>query len=64
MKFLNTAIGSWIKVYLAEIGVLIIAEKTVIGLDWRLIASAALVATLPVLINALNPADKRYGRTK
>ncbi len=64
MKFLNTAAASWLKVYLAEIGVLIIAEDTVLGLDWKLVASAALVATLPVLINALNPEDKRYGRKK
>lgn len=31
------------------------------GAEWRALAWAALLATIPVLINALNPNDHRYG---
>jgi hypothetical protein len=64
MKFLNTAFGSWLKVFATAALTLIVANGSVKGLDYIHVIDAALISTLPVIINALNPTDKRYGKTK
>jgi len=61
MKFLNTAAGSWLKVFATAVLLLVVATGSVRGLDYWHVLDAALISTLPVIINALNPEDKRYG---
>lgn len=67
-NFLNTAVGSYVKTLLSVILTLVLIElqkgNSVTSIDWTTIANGALISLLPVLINALNPADKRYGRKK
>ena len=64
MKFLNTAAASWLKVFATAVLLLVVANGSVRGLDYWHVLDAALISTLPVIINALNPTDTRYGRTK
>ena len=64
MKFLNTAAGSWLKVFATAVLTLIVANGSVQGLDYWHVLDAALISTLPVIINALNPSDLRYGTKK
>lgn len=64
-KFLNSIIGSWLKVF----AVAVLVEWQLIGADlWALnvdtlkhLANAGLIALLPIVINYLNPSDPRYG---
>lgn len=67
-KFLNTALGSWVKVFIsAVLGQYFIMLNS--GIDifkWDITTVKALilagaVAVLPIVINALNPSDTRYG---
>lgn len=64
-NFLNSVVGSYLKVFLSIALALILAQlqQGVLfsNIDWNLIFNAGLVSFLPVLINALNPKDERYG---
>ena len=65
-NFLNSIVGSWLKVFL----VAVLVEWQVLGADlWALnivtlkhLANAGWIALLPIIINYLNPADPRYGK--
>ena len=59
--FLNTAIGSWLKVYITGVLMFIVANGGIRNIDWITALEATLISTLPVLINYLNPKDTRYG---
>jgi hypothetical protein len=67
-NFLNTALGSYLKVFLSVVLTLVLTQLAsglnVFQLDWGIIANGALVSFLPVVINALNPKYKNYGRKK
>lgn len=68
-KWLSTPVGSWAKVFLAAfIGQLLYAFVhdgiSIFDVNIEMLEKAltsAVVAILPVVINALNPADTRYG---
>lgn len=65
-NFFNTAIGSYVKTFLSVILTLVLTQLasglSVLELDWGVVLNGGLVSFLPVIINALNPKDKRYGR--
>ena len=69
-KWLSTPLGSWAKVFLAAfLGQLLYAflheGVGIFDLNMDMLekaVTAALVAVLPVIINALNPQDTRYGK--
>ena len=60
-NFLNTPIGSWVKVFLATVLVLILNHGNIYDLNWKELANTAVMSAIPVLINYLNPNDPRYG---
>ena len=57
---LKKAGASWLKTFLAA-G---LATYLAVGLDVDAIANAALAATLPSIINWLNPSYERYGKVR
>lgn len=70
-KFLSTPIGSWLKVFVAVILSTWLGELAN-GHDLfvfdivlaKKLVMAAVVSTLPTIINYLNPTDPRYGSNK
>lgn len=68
-KFLNTAYGSWVKVFLTAVLTVYFAELSA-GYDlfsmdilmMKKLSTAGVLSLLPIIINALNPLDKRYGK--
>jgi len=50
--------GTWAKTFVAAA----LATYMAVGLDLEAIANAALAATIPGIINWLNPNYSRYGR--
>lgn len=66
--FLNTAFGSYLKVFVTVILTTYLAMgKDIFDLDAdsiKMLISAGFTSGLPVLINALNPNDPRYGKSK
>lgn len=67
-KFFTTAFGGYIKVFLTSIIGLYIAEGTDLwSLDWEMakkFIGFGVASVLPVIYNALNPQDPRYGNKK
>lgn len=65
-KFFNTMIGSYIKVFLSAMITFYIAEGSdLFSFDIvmaKKMLSVGFGSILPVLYNALNPHDKRYGK--
>jgi len=59
--FLTTIYGSFLKVFLTAIFLFIIKNKGIEGLNIAQLIDSGLVAGLPVIINFINPQDKRYG---
>ena len=57
---LKKAGASWAKTFLAAA----LATYLAVGLDAAAIVNAALAATLPSIINWLNPSYERYGKVK
>lgn len=49
---------SWGRVFLAAVLAQLMAGVT----DWSIILNASIMACLPVIIRALDPLDKTYGR--
>ncbi len=65
-KFLNTALGSYLKVFVPMFSV-VWAKYGVDLFDGsytmcKLIIGVLVGATFPVIVNAVNPEDKRYGK--
>lgn len=58
MNELKLMAGSWAKTFLAAA----LATYLAVGLDLEAIGNAALAATLPSIINYLNPKYERYGK--
>lgn len=61
-NFLNTPVGSWAKVFLATVLVLVLNHGNIYDLNWKELANTAVMSFIPVLINYLNPNDPRYGK--
>lgn len=70
-KFFTTPLGSYVKVFLTAVITMWLAELAT-GVDmWSMdakmlkkLSTAGVIAVLPVLLNALNPNDPRYGKGK
>lgn len=67
-NFLTTPVGSYLKTLLAVVLTLVLTQLAsglnFWQLDWGVVGNGALVSFLPVIINALNPKYKQYGRKK
>lgn len=63
-KFLNTPLASFLNVFVVAILVTIVKSENIYSLDWKNILNAAVLSTIPVIINYLNPSDSRYGINK
>lgn len=57
---LKKAAESWAKTFLATA----LATYLAVGLDIEAIANAAVVSTIPSIINWLNPNYERYGKIR
>ena len=62
MKFLNTMYGSYVKVFLSAVLTMIIAKGNIYLITLEECISAGVISILPIIINYLNPNDKRYGK--
>ena len=62
MKFLNTIYGGWVKIFLTAILTMIISKGDLFAVTLKEVVSAGVLAILPLIINYLNPNDKRYGK--
>lgn len=66
--FLNTAVGSYLKAFLAIFFTLVLTQlasgHSALDLDWGVVLNGALVSFLPMVINFFNPKDTRYGVNK
>ena len=67
--FLNTAVGSWLKVFISSIltAWLLMLTNGQQLFSWDLqmvenLLTVGVVSTLPIVINYLNPKDTRYGK--
>ena len=61
----NSAAGSYLKAFLSVFLTLVLTQMvsglSILALDWGMVLNGAIVSFLPLLINALNPKDNRYG---
>jgi hypothetical protein len=62
MKFLNSIYGSWIKVFLSAVLSMIVMKGDIYLVTLKDCANAGIISILPIIINYLNPNDKRYGK--
>lgn len=62
MKFLNSIYGSWIKIFLSAILTMVMAKGDIYLVTLKECISAGIISILPIIINYLNPLDKRYGK--
>ena len=67
--FLNTAVGSWLKVFISSILtawlLMLTNGQQLFSWDLQMIENlltVGVVSTLPIVINYLNPKDTRYGK--
>ena len=60
MTELKLMAGSWLKTFLAAA----LATYLAVGMDFEAIANAAAAATIPSIINWLNPKYERYGKVR
>lgn len=68
--FLNTPIGSWLKIFLSAVlgqYLIVLTDPNQSIFCWQTLQNIGVaggVAVIPVIINWLNKADPRYGRNK
>tara|TARA_R110000868_G_scaffold61428_2_gene186642 strand:+ start:422 stop:610 length:189 start_codon:yes stop_codon:yes gene_type:complete len=62
MKFLNSIYGSWVKIFLSAILTMIMSKGDIYLVTLKECISAGIISVLPIIINYLNPHDKRYGK--
>jgi hypothetical protein len=62
MKFLNSIYGSWLKIFLSAILTMVMAKGDIYLVTLKECISAGIISILPIIINYLNPHDKRYGK--
>lgn len=65
-KVLNSPVGSAVKVFIAVMLTMIVADWSNQGCisfaSWQTWVIAGLASAIPVIVNWLNPSDPRYGR--
>jgi hypothetical protein len=62
MKFLNSMLGSWIKVVITAILTMAMAKGDIFAITLKECLSAGAISIMPIIINFLNPNDPRYGK--
>jgi hypothetical protein len=62
MKFLNSIYGSWLKVFVSAILTMIVMKGDIYLITLKDCLNAGIISILPIIINYLNPHDKRYGK--
>jgi len=62
MKFLNSIYGSWVKVFVSAVLTMIVMKGDIYLITWKDCLNAGIISILPIIINFLNPLDKRYGK--
>lgn len=62
MKFLNTIYGSWVKVFVSAVLTMIVMKGDIYLITLKDCLNAGIISILPIIINFLNPLDKRYGK--
>jgi len=62
MKFLNSIYGSWLKVFVSAILTMIVMKGNIYLITLKDCLNAGIISILPIIINYLNPHDKRYGK--
>ena len=62
MKFLNSIYGSWLKVFVSAILTMIVIKGDIYLITLKDCLNAGIISILPIIINYLNPHDKRYGK--
>lgn len=64
-SFLASPIGSWLRVFVATVLTVLLADLTAgDNIDWQAYVIAGAVAVLPIVIAWLNPADPRFGKSE
>jgi hypothetical protein len=62
MKFLNSIYGSWLKVFVSAILTMIVMKGDIYLITLKDCLNAGIISILPIIINYINPHDKRYGK--
>ena len=62
MKFLNSIYGSWLKVFVSAILTMIVMKGDIYLITLKDCLNAGIISILPIIINYINPNDKRYGK--
>jgi hypothetical protein len=62
MKFLNSIYGSWVKIFLSAILTMIMSKGDIYLITLKDCLNAGIISILPIIINYINPNDKRYGK--
>jgi hypothetical protein len=62
MKFLNSIYGSWLKVFVSAILTMIVMKGNIYLITLKDCLNAGIISILPIIINYINPHDKRYGK--
>ena len=62
MKFLNSMLGSWVKIFVSAILTMIVMKGDIYLITLKDCLNAGIISILPIIINFLNPLDKRYGK--
>lgn len=62
MKFLNSIYGSWLKVFVSAVLTMIVMKGDIYLITLKDCLNAGIISILPIIINFLNPLDKRYGK--
>lgn len=62
MKFLNSIYGSWLKVFVSAILTMIMSKGDIYLITLKDCLNAGIISILPIIINYINPNDKRYGK--
>jgi len=62
MKFLNSIYGSWVKVFVSAVLTMIVMKGDIYLITLKDCLNAGIISILPIIINFLNPLDKRYGK--
>lgn len=57
----KTALGGFLKVAIGAIGLELLQKGSIYLLSLKDLLNVAVIATIPVIINALNRSDSRYG---
>ena len=62
MKFLNSMLGSWVKIFVSAVLTMIVMRGDIYLITLKDCLNAGIISILPIIINFLNPLDKRYGK--